>query len=142
MDTSYLYNYKVVIRSTYDGDSFRANVSMGFGQTNEGLDGKGLRFRLYGADTPELRGFHKEAGLLVRDYVRGLIPDGSSRLLRSIELGLYGRYIAKIYFPLEGKEVSLHEHLLEKKFAKPVGINGNRATWSKEELDYIINTLS
>ena len=56
-----------------------------------------MKLRLYGIDTPELRGDEKEAGIVVRDLVREMI------LNKDVEIhsykdkqGKYGRYLANI----------------------------------------------
>lgn len=86
-----MYNYKAHIKAVYDGDTVTAVVDLGFLHYQE------MKLRLYGIDTPELRGEEREEGLVVRDIVREMILD------REVEIhsykdkqGKYGRYLATI----------------------------------------------
>jgi micrococcal nuclease len=86
-----MYNYKAKIIDVYDGDTVTAIVDLGFLHFQE------MKLRLYGIDTPELRGDEKEAGIVVRDLVREMI------LNKDVEIhsykdkqGKYGRYLANI----------------------------------------------
>lgn len=64
-----MYQYKAEIIDVYDGDTVTAVVDLGFLHFQE------MKLRLYGIDTPELRGEEREQGLVVRDILRGLILD-------------------------------------------------------------------
>ena len=86
-----MYNYKAKIIDVYDGDTVTAIVDLGFLHFQE------MKLRLYGIDTPELRGDEKEAGIVVRDLVREMI------LNKDVEIhsykdkqGKYGRYLANL----------------------------------------------
>ncbi|TXE06393.1 thermonuclease family protein [Seonamhaeicola algicola] len=75
-----------------------------------------MKLRLYGIDTPELRGSEREAGLVVRDIVRELI------LNKEVEIhsykdkqGKYGRYLANIIV----NGVDLNQWLVDNGHAKP-----------------------
>lgn len=97
-----MYIYKAVVRSVYDGDSIRADLHLGFGIVDCGANGKGRAFRLYGIDTPEVNtgsSVSKKEGRKSRDYVRGLLPEGTVIMIESIKdrSGKYGRYLAKIF---------------------------------------------
>jgi micrococcal nuclease len=91
MNPSYIYKAKVT--SVYDGDTITAIVDLGFHTSVE------MKFRLYGIDTPEVRGATREEGLRVRDKVRALI-DQKEVLLKSHkgETGKYGRWLAEVLF--------------------------------------------
>lgn len=86
-----MYNYKAKIIAVYDGDTVTAVVDLGF------LISKEMKLRLYGIDTPELRGAEKEEGKKVRDIVREMILD-KEVTIRSYKdkQGKYGRYLANI----------------------------------------------
>ncbi len=49
-----MFTYNAIIRSVYDGDTFRADMDLGFGIMNKGNQGKGAIFRLAGLNTPEM----------------------------------------------------------------------------------------
>ncbi|NQX76923.1 MAG: thermonuclease family protein [Gilvibacter sp.] len=75
-----------------------------------------MKLRLYGIDTPELRGAEREDGLRVRDIVREMI------LGKDVEIhsykdkqGKYGRYLATII--VDG--VNVNEWLVAQGHAQP-----------------------
>ena len=105
-----MYNYKAKIIDVYDGDTVTAIVDLGFLHFQE------MKLRLYGIDTPELRGDEKEAGIVVRDLVREMI------LNKYVEIhsykdkqGKYGRYLANII--VDGLDVN--QWLVDNGHAKP-----------------------
>lgn len=93
-----MYKYKATVVSVYDGDTIRVNIDLGLGIHNKGEDGKGVVIRLYGINTPEIRGEERPQGLLSRDYLRKLIL-GKQIVIETIKdtKGKYGRYLGKIY---------------------------------------------
>ncbi len=105
-----MYNYKAKIIDVYDGDTVTAIVDLGFLHFQE------MKLRLYGIDTPELRGVEKEAGIVVRDLVREMI------LNKEVEIhsykdkqGKYGRYLANII--VDGLDIN--KWLVDNGHAKP-----------------------
>jgi len=87
-----LYEYKALIYNVVDGDTMDFEIDLGFGIRYEG------RLRLYGVNTPEVRGPEKERGLIVKEYVRDLL-EGHEVVLQTVKWkGKYGRYIAKVMF--------------------------------------------
>ena len=75
-----------------------------------------MKLRLYGIDTPELRGAEKEAGIVVRDLVREMI------LNKEVEIhsykdkqGKYGRYLANIIVD----DLDINKWLVDNGHAKP-----------------------
>lgn len=86
-----MYTYKAKIIDVYDGDTVTAVVDLGFLHFQE------MKLRLYGIDTPELRGAEKVEGKKVRDIVRSMILD-KDVTIRSYKdkQGKYGRYLANI----------------------------------------------
>jgi micrococcal nuclease len=91
------YTYKAKIISVYDGDTVRADIDLGFGIENRGLNGKGQSLRLYGINAPEMRGEQKKDGVKSRDRLRELIL-GKTLIIQTIKdkKGKYGRYLVKI----------------------------------------------
>ena len=104
------YRYKAIITDVYDGDSVTADIDLGFG-----IWMRNQKLRLYGIDTPELRGAEREEGLKVRDYVTDLIL-GQEVIIESAKdkSGKYGRWLATIW--IQG--VNLNEKLLNEGKAK------------------------
>lgn len=87
-----MYEYKAIITSVYDGDTVTANIDLGFGVVL-----KKQKLRLYGINTPEVRGSSKEEGKKVRDLVREKILD-KEVLIKTYrdKKGKYGRWLAEI----------------------------------------------
>ncbi len=87
-----MYNYKAHIKAVYDGDTVTAVVDLGFLHYQE------MKLRLYGIDTPEMRGEEREEGLVVRDILRGMILDKEVEIHTfKDKQGKYGRYLATIH---------------------------------------------
>lgn len=107
---NYRYTYAAKVVSVYDGDTIRVIINLGFGVTFNGYDGRGVQIRLFGIDTPELRGEEREEGLVVRDWLREKILD-KEVILKSIKdkKGKYGRYLADIYI----EDVHINGELIE-----------------------------
>ena len=95
-----MYNYKAKIIDVYDGDTVTAMVDLGFLHFQE------MKLRLYGIDTPELRGEERERGIIVRDILREMVL-GKEVTIRSYKdkQGKYGRYLANIILE-DGLEVN------------------------------------
>lgn len=111
------YRYRAVVASVYDGDTFRADVDLGFSTWI-----KNVSFRMVGIDTPELRGVspeEKEAGYAARDRLRELMPAGAEVLIASTKAGKYGRYLADVYREVDGAEVHVNQTLLDEGHAVP-----------------------
>ena len=104
-----LYNYKAKIISVYDGDTVRMDISLGF---NNWLLNQSVR--LFGINTPEIRGSQKLDGLISRDRLRDLIG-GKEIILESHKdkTGKFGRILGTIY--LDG--VNINELLVREGLA-------------------------
>jgi micrococcal nuclease len=101
-----LYFYHAIVTDIYDGDTIRVNIDLGF---NTWIFDQKLR--LYGIDTPEIRGEERPFGLIARDFVCKRIPVGTyiQVLTQRDATGKYGRYLATIFYD-DGK--NLNEELL------------------------------
>ncbi len=104
-----MYQYKAKIIEVYDGDTVTAMVDLGFFHYQE------MKFRLYGIDTPELRGEEREQGLVVRDIVRAMILN-KEVIINSYKdkQEKYGRYLANIIID----EIDLNLWLVQNGHAK------------------------
>ncbi len=93
----YTYHYNVKVLDVYDGDTIRVEIDFGFGMIWRGNTGKGVSIRLYGIDTPEIRGEERPDGLIARDKLREEIL-GKNIVLKTIKdkTGKYGRYLGII----------------------------------------------
>ena len=112
-----MYEYKAIITKVIDGDTFDFSIDMGFGlyYTN--------RLRLFGCDTPEIRGKEREDGLKVKKYVHELLFNKEVILRTHKWKGKYGRYIANVFFHQDKSSftwTNLSEHLIEKGMAEKV----------------------
>lgn len=112
MENTNLHFYKAIVVSHYDGDSWRLNIDLGFGSwlMNQ-------RIRLYGIDTPEIRGEERQEGLISLDVVREWCPVGTEVLLESYKdrSGKYGRWLGTIW--LKDSEKSINTRLIEEGLA-------------------------
>jgi len=105
-----MYEYKALITSVYDGDTVTAEIDLGFKTCV-----KGEKLRLYGINTPEVRGEQRPQGLISRDRLRELIL-GKEVLIKTErdKKGKYGRYIATIYLD----DVNINMLLVEEGLAE------------------------
>lgn len=108
------YTYKAKVLSVYDGDTIRVEIDLGFGMKWSG-DGKGVQIRLFGINSPEIKGNEKNSGILSRDWLRSQI-EGKEIILKTIKDSTekYGRYLGIVFTP-EGE--NLNESLVSKGLA-------------------------
>ena len=108
-----MYEYSAKIIDVYDGDTFTFEVDLGFSITVK------EKLRLYGINTPEVRGSEKIFGKEVRDHVRELILDKNVKI-QVYKEGKFGRWIADVWFDVDqsatGYNTNLTEYLLSKEF--------------------------
>lgn len=98
-------NVKVV--KVIDGDTVDVLIDFGFKLTQV------VRLRLFGINTPEIRGKERPEGLKVKQYLKDKI-EGKDIVVETFKKGKYGRYVANIYL---GKTL-INEDLVKKGFAK------------------------
>ena len=93
MKEEYLYHYKAHVTKVYDGDTITVDIDMGCDVMI-----KGEKIRLFGINTPEMRGEDKIAGKAARDFLREKIL-GKTITLKTIKdkTGKYGRLLGIIY---------------------------------------------
>jgi len=102
----YLYPAKVL--DIYDGDTITVECDLGFKIKIE------LKIRLYGIDTPELRGKTKTKGIKARDYLKLLIENEDIIIETFFDrTGKYGRHLAKVWLGT----VCVNDLLVEKGLA-------------------------
>lgn len=109
----FLYHYKAIVISVYDGDSLRVSVDLGM---NTWIHNVSLR--LNGIDAPEIRGSERPQGLVSRDAVRDWCPVGSNVIIRTVKdrTEKFGRWMADVY--PEGWEESINDRLLREGLAE------------------------
>ena len=91
---SNIYYYKAFITKIYDGDTLTCDIDCGFGIVK-----KKQKIRLFGINTPEVRGESREQGLISRDKLREKILN-KDIILQTIKdkKGKYGRWLGVIYY--------------------------------------------
>lgn len=90
------YNcYKANVTKVYDGDTVTLDIDIGFD-----LKLGSQSCRLFGINTPEVRGEEREKGLISRDYLRNLISDKEIDIycINNGDRGKYGRLLIIIYY--------------------------------------------
>lgn len=110
MSKSKPYFYRATIVSIYDGDTVRATLDLGFG-----FDWNKVQLRLFGLNTPEVRGEERERGLISRDALRKKL-EGKEIVIETVrdKTGKYGRYLAVIW----ADDENINEWLIEKGYAE------------------------
>jgi len=99
------YQYKARCVAVYDGDTITCDIDLGFGVWL-----RKQKIRLYGINTPELRGGTaktKAAGRAARDRVKELILDRDIELITfKDKKGKYGRWIAEVILKEDSGQTS------------------------------------
>ena len=115
-----MYEYKAKVLRVVDGDTVDVLVDLGFSHFQK------MRLRLFGINTPEMRGEERPAGIKAKQYVIDRIGDGDTGAQIMImterdRTGKYGRYIATIFYDTATeKEISLNIQLIISGNAKRV----------------------
>ncbi len=87
---AHLYQYRARVLRVVDGDTYDLMIDLGFETFIQ------KRIRLYGVNTPEIKGDDKERGLQARDRVVQLIHGKEVMVVSCDHKGKYGRPLAKI----------------------------------------------
>lgn len=106
-----MYEYRAVVRSVYDGDTFRANVDLGF---NAWVNNIAFRFNRINA--PELVK-NDPAGRDSRDFLLTMMPVGATIIINTDKdkTEKYGRWLAEVFSPTYG---NVNDLLVQFGFAK------------------------
>lgn len=94
-----LYHYRAEVASVYDGDTIRADIDLGLEVWI-----RNTPLRLYGINTPEIRGAEKQAGYKARDRLKELLAD-RDLIVKTYrdKKGKYGRWLATLLVKGKGK---------------------------------------
>jgi len=95
----------VVVRSVYDGDTFRAAFD-----GPSPMAGRNVSIRVADIDTPEIKGHCSEEIHLARkarDLTASLLKAGSAVELKNLRRGYYGRIVAEVWIDGESLGASL-----------------------------------
>ena len=105
------FTYRCTLDRVVDGDTIVVNVDLGFGTWVHDA-----YLRLYGINTPELRGDERDAGLAAKQFVIDRIGHDVFIVIDTIKSnnkGKYGRYLAIVWY-LDGAEMrNLNQELLD-----------------------------
>ena len=84
-----MYTYRALVTAVYDGDTITADIDMGFEVTF-----KNQKIRLYGINSPEVKGVTRPAGLASRDALRKKILNKQVILhTKKDDKEKFGRYL-------------------------------------------------
>lgn len=86
-----MYQYQGRVTKVVDGDTLDVEVDLGF-KVNIGI-----RLRLRGLNTPEVRGPEREEGLKAKAFVKRKV-EKARVVVNTYKVGKYGRYIADVFF--------------------------------------------
>lgn len=103
------YKYKAIVTDVYDGDTVTVIISLGFDISFK------TKLRLYGIDTPEIRGEERPDGLVSRDWMREKVLN-KEVIIQTYKdrTGKYGRYLATIFL----EDVNINLQLIEEGLAE------------------------
>lgn len=109
----YIYNAKCT--RVYDGDSITVDIDLGMGVWL-----KNQKTRLFGIDTPEIKGDEREAGLQATYRLRYLVQ-GYDIVIETHKdrTGKYGRWLVTVWVDTtgDGELTNVNELLLEEGLA-------------------------
>ncbi len=88
-----MYEYKATVTKVYDGDTITVDFDLGFG-----ILIRKQKIRLYGINTPEVRGSEKPEGIISRDALRERIL-GKVVTIKTFrdKKGKYGRWLGEVF---------------------------------------------
>jgi len=110
IETGDRYYYNCEIVRVIDGDTVEARIDLGFDTAR--LE----TLRLYGINTPEMRGAEKLEGQKAKAWLETQLANGEEITIRTIKdkTGSFGRYLAVLF--CDGR--NLNEQMLTEKIAK------------------------
>ena len=112
-----LFNYRAFVTGVYDGDSITIDIDLGF---NNWM--KNQKVRLFGINTPEIRGEERPDGLVARDRLRELILDKEIVITSyKDKSGKYGRWLATVFLKQDGMFENINTLLLAEGLAEVYG---------------------
>lgn len=106
------YLYKAEFVDAYDGDTVTLNIDHG-----RRIWQRKVKCRLYGIDTPEIRGEEREAGLVSRDALIRRLANAEEIFIETHKdkTGKYGRDLVTIF--VRGQNIN--QWLIDNGYAEP-----------------------
>jgi len=103
-----LYHYKARVIKVYDGDTITVDIDLGLG-----IWKKNVKIRLFGINTPELRGVPEEQkvkGRAARDFLYDMIL-GELVVIETVKdkEGKYGRLLGTVWL----NDLNINQHLID-----------------------------
>lgn len=99
-----IYTYNALIKRVIDGDTFEAEVDLGFKIWAKD------RFRLFGYSAPETHGDEKPYGIIAKTKLESLLVVGRIYVIKTTKPDKYGRWLAEILYPIDE---TLNAHLIK-----------------------------
>ena len=109
-----MYEYKIKeITKIYDGDTITVILDLGFGISKKEI------IRLFGIDTPEIRGVERPEGLKSRERLVELLKEYPNTYIKTYKdkTGKYGRMLGDLIIPETKK--SINQMLVNEGLAVP-----------------------
>lgn len=118
----------------HDGDTVKVKLDVGFNLVAE------YSVRIDGVDTPELSGYEKEAGLVVRDVVIKWVSKASLNGPIYAKYNGFGKYAQRFVGDIiDADGNSLSDFLIENGWSKPWDGKGTSPDYNMKELRIIID---
>ena len=107
--------YPITITKVYDGDTVTCDIDLGFK-----IKLYKQKIRLFGINTPEIRGSSREQGIISKNKLKELILDKKVKLYSiKDKKGKYGRWLGILCVEnLDKSIINCNKILLEDGFAK------------------------
>ena len=111
----YLYHYRAIVSSVYDGDTVHVDIDLGLSTWI-----RGEKIRLARIDAPEIRGEERPEGLRSKKFLADLIL-GKEILLVTIKdrKGKFGRYLGEIWLKTGQGWLNVNDRMVEAGMARP-----------------------
>ena len=105
-----MYEYKATVVKVYDGDTITVDFDLGFG-----IVLKKQTIRLFGINTPEVRGTEKADGIISRDALRQRVL-GKQVIIKTSKdkKGKYGRWLGEVFV----EDENINQWLISEGYAK------------------------
>lgn len=112
-----MYEYNAYIKRIVDGDTFDADVDLGFHTWGK------QRFRINGYSAPEIRGVEHEFGVIAKAKLEELLPLESMITITSTKTEKFGRWLADLTLK-NGSTIT--DYLIEQGYGLPWNGKGKR----------------
>jgi len=108
-----MYKYRAIVTDVYDGDTITVTIDLGFKTFLHNQ-----KIRLYGINTPEIRGEEVDKGQMVARFVKDEILHEEIELetIKDEKKGKFGRWLGIVHY----KNGNLNDILWERGFANRV----------------------